>query len=584
MIEPGKSAKVTVYGRNLPGGKLDKSAVVDGRVLEKITVTIKAPDDKLARQRRASRGRKASTSLSLDGFEYRVRNEAGTSNPFLITFATAPVVLDNGDNETPETAQAITVPCEVAGRIEKRRDRDWYEFSAKKGEIYKIEVFSDRLGSPTDMYFILRNPATKQDLADVDVNNEGLPNNFKYHAMTEDPGVYSFAAPADGKYQILVASHTGDTLAGPRYFYRLRVTPARPDFHVVVMPGDGYRPDGTTVWRGGNNYLSVFAWRHDGFAGDITLSAENLPKGVTFPAQTLGPAVRSADIVLSAAADAAEWSGVVTFKATAQINGQTVVREARYASITWPGFPGFFGIPQFLRVDNSMALAVREKAPYKLTSTADKTTVPQGTRVNVTLKLDRLWPDYKNQLQIFPNNRIVPPNVLTHGVATFQPGKNEAKLVLNVGSNAPPGTYNIVFRAFGPVPFNNKARPIINVVQPSTPLVLTILPKQLARVSLGNSNPKIKVGEEAEIVVRVTRLFNYDGEYKVQLVLPPNVQGLSAEEVTIPAGKTEAKLVVKVDEDAQPGNRQNLVVKTTALFNGKSPVVQQSKINVNVVK
>src|SRR5262249_32676291 len=57
MIEPGKTAKVTVYGRNLPGGKPDKSAVVDGRVLEKATVEITAPKDKAALQRLAFSGR-----------------------------------------------------------------------------------------------------------------------------------------------------------------------------------------------------------------------------------------------------------------------------------------------------------------------------------------------------------------------------------------------------------------------------------------------------------------------------------------------------------------------------------------------
>src|SRR5207249_12133 len=33
MIEPGKKAQVTIYGRNLPNGKPDPSAVIDGRTL-----------------------------------------------------------------------------------------------------------------------------------------------------------------------------------------------------------------------------------------------------------------------------------------------------------------------------------------------------------------------------------------------------------------------------------------------------------------------------------------------------------------------------------------------------------------------
>ena len=45
MVEPGKTATVTVYGRNLPGGTPDPTAVADGIVLEKIIATISAPSD-----------------------------------------------------------------------------------------------------------------------------------------------------------------------------------------------------------------------------------------------------------------------------------------------------------------------------------------------------------------------------------------------------------------------------------------------------------------------------------------------------------------------------------------------------------
>ncbi len=87
-VEPGKTTAVTVYGRNLPGGKLDPSAVVDDRVLEKITVNVTAPSD--AGQRLAYSGVVSPRMAALDGFEYRVRNDAGSSNPFLLTLARAP--------------------------------------------------------------------------------------------------------------------------------------------------------------------------------------------------------------------------------------------------------------------------------------------------------------------------------------------------------------------------------------------------------------------------------------------------------------------------------------------------------------
>ena len=53
----------------------------------------------------------------------------------LLTYARASVVIENDDNDTPEKAQAVNVPCEIAGRIDKKRDRDWYVFDAKKGDV-----------------------------------------------------------------------------------------------------------------------------------------------------------------------------------------------------------------------------------------------------------------------------------------------------------------------------------------------------------------------------------------------------------------------------------------------------------------
>src|SRR5207247_8591253 len=73
----------------------------------------------------------------------------------------APVVLDNEANDKPEMAQQVPVPCEIAGRIEKKKDRDWYSFTAKKNDVYNIEVFSDRLGAPTDMYLVLDRKSTR---------------------------------------------------------------------------------------------------------------------------------------------------------------------------------------------------------------------------------------------------------------------------------------------------------------------------------------------------------------------------------------------------------------------------------------
>jgi hypothetical protein len=582
VVEPGKTSKVTLYGRNLPGGKLDPASVLDGRVLEALTVDVTAPNDPGALQRLGYGGHVAPTSATMDGFEYRLKTPAGTSNPVALFFAQAPVVLENPANDTQETAQVIPVPCEVAGRIEKKRDRDWYAFTAKKGDVYSINLDSHRLGAPTDMYLVVYNATGKQvtEMAQLDDDPVTLSTN-RFYSLTRDPPTYRFVAPADGKYYLLVYSHLGDALAGPDHVYRLRVAPERPDFRLIVMPPDTYRPDTCILGKGGNRNYTVFAQRLDGFKGDITLSFDKLPPGVTCPPQTLGPNQKQANVVLSAADNAPDYLGAVTLRGTATVKGVKREREARPATITWPVQPQQ-NIPTVTRLDRSLMLVVHGKAPFSLAFKKDTETVTHGGKVSVKLGLKRLLPDFKSPLQIQPVQGELPQG-MTFGPMTIASNQAEATLNLNVPGTIEPGTYNIVLRGFAPIAPAPKAK-AVNVVMPSTALRLVVLPKAVATLSVSNGNPTMKLGQTIELLVKVNRKYDYEGAFKVHLELPKGVQGVTADPVVIPAGQNEAKLVLRVPTNAPPGNRPNLIVRAVATVQGNHAINHDTKINVNVTK
>ena len=79
-----------------------------------------------------------------------------------------------------------------------------------------IEVMSHQLGANTDMYFVLKNLAAKQDITMQDDNPESLSLRF-FTANNRDPAPYKFVAPADGKYHLMLASHTGDNHVDPTH-------------------------------------------------------------------------------------------------------------------------------------------------------------------------------------------------------------------------------------------------------------------------------------------------------------------------------------------------------------------------------
>src|SRR5258706_4337925 len=126
------------------------------------------------------------------------------------------------------------------------------------------------------------------------------------------------------------------------------------------------QPGSSGVRADGNQYLDVFLFRYDGFTGAVTLTAEGLPAGVTCLPAVVNMGMKQGQFVLSAAANAAPFNGTINVKATATINGQQVVREARYASITWAVQPQQ-NIPTIARLDQSLPICIREKAHFNVT-------------------------------------------------------------------------------------------------------------------------------------------------------------------------------------------------------------------------
>jgi hypothetical protein len=70
----------------------------------------------------------------------------------------------------------------------------------------------------------------------------------------------------------------------------------------------------------------------------------------------------------------------------------------------------------------------------------------------------------------------------------------------------------------------------------------------------------------------------------VQLVSPASEKGIHAAEVTIPAGKDQAKLVIETDPEVMAGARSNLIVRVCARINGKGPINQEARLTVIVDK
>lgn len=484
FVEPGKQAQLTVYGRNLPNGQPDPTAVLNGSVLEKATVTVSVPSEPAVIQRLTYSGQINPASSMLDGFEYRLKNAAGTSNPYLLMFARNPLITDNSTNLTRDKAQEVPVPSEVTGKLDKTHTQAWYAFDAKKGETYSIELLGERIGAPIDFALVLYNPDPKLppmiELDDVLPTDAEFLSLNQFYTRTSDPARYQFKPATDGKYLVLVKSQEATHRSGPRQLYRLRISPEQPDFRLVVMPPSATLPEGAVLRQGGNADYTVFVWRRDGFNQDIALSADGLPPGVTCKPQLIGPGVKQAALVLGATADAAPWTGDIKVKGTATVNGQPLEREARAATITWAGNPQQPNLATMSRLDRSVVLAVRGKAPFVLTPTTETFTAKPGDKVTVPVKIERLDPEFKGPINVVATGLPTGMTFNNNNAPMAVPG-DTGSLVLTLTPMVAPGNYTIVFRGTGQVPFSKdpmaKTKPNAAFTLPSAPITVTVMPK-----------------------------------------------------------------------------------------------------------
>lgn len=440
---PGSNDEYTVYGRNLPGGQ-NSNLQLDGQTLQQLKVRIAIPGnvgDSLTFSSRLD-----PHQAGMDGLEYRVASPAGPSNPVLITAVTAPVVREQADNESPAKAQVLTLPCEVVGQFFPKRDMDWYTFEAKANDVFTIEVYSHRLGLPTDPGLLVQR-VTKNDsgeeqvsqivwVDDVTDNNRGK----EFDHRTNDPS-YRFVAPADGTYRVLVRDSHSAVKSDPRLVYRLAIRPEQPDFRLAAAPVD---LSGSILLRkGAREAIRVTAFRQDGYDGEIRVSATGLPNGVTSEEVIIGPGSNYTMVVLTAADGAPAGNGSVQIIGKGKVDGGDVTRTARV------GLP-LERIPFQQPNSNVASISARltdriqvsvsdvEKSLVALTAGDGKIIeTARGGVIKIPYTVVRAE-GVGGNITGFPTG--LPPNV---GVPQVGIGSNDkGEFELRLQANTPPGTYS----------------------------------------------------------------------------------------------------------------------------------------------
>ncbi len=195
-----------------------------------------------------------------------VTNGGFVSNPALFAVDSLPEALEHESNNTPATAQRVTLPLIINGRIGAPGDVDVFCFEGQTGSEVVAEVAARRLNSPLDSQLLLTDDSGRQIAFNDDSDNKaaGLET---HHADS----YLRATLPTNGTFYL----HLFDTpqQGGAEFSYRLRLSAPQPDFELRVVPSSLAARAGASV------PLTVYALRKDGFTNAISLGLLNSPTG-----------------------------------------------------------------------------------------------------------------------------------------------------------------------------------------------------------------------------------------------------------------------------------------------------------------
>ncbi len=317
---------------------------------------------------------------------------------------------ENEPNNKPAEAQKITLPCDIAGSFFPAADVDTFEFTAKKGETWWVEVASERLGLNTDPFVLVQQVKAnggKETLTDVAELYDIAPpmkvtsNGYSYDGPPYDAGSPDvngkFEIKEDGTYRLQVRDLFGGTRSDANNVYRLLVRQAAPDFslaawavHMTLRNGDRASLSKPMALRAGETRaFEVVVQRRDGFDGEIEIGMENLPPGVSAAGLKIAKGKPYGYLILTASGDAKRGFSLAKIVGKATVNGAVVTRPVRVASMEWPVKDAKGEIPApRLMADVPVSVTDSEQAPLTIATAENKVFEAKvGETLKIPLKL-----------------------------------------------------------------------------------------------------------------------------------------------------------------------------------------------------
>lgn len=489
--------------------------------------------------------------------------ENGQFSPSPVYFRVSPFanVMEVEPNNEPSKATKATadLPLGFNGVIDKDKDADFFRFTAKKGQVFDVNVYARRLRSPLDSVLVIH----KGDGAGLASNDDsGGPDSY-----------LRFTVPEDGEYCFQVYDHL--LRGSPESVYRVEITPVAPAL-TMSLPNVGSQPtqerQAIVVPRGNRFATLVRATRAD-FGGEVVVEAPDLPPGVTMHAEPVQPNLDVVPVVFEAAPDAPIAGKLVA------LSGKPADEKVKVAGKFRQDVELVLGnnnVRMYATHVDKPVVAVAEEVPFKLSIVQPKVPLVQLGQMQLKVVAERK-PGFTGGIHL---QMLFDPPGVGSGQADIPGDKNEAVLSLNASGGAQVRKWKIAVlgsadRPVAPAPAQGQPAPAPGTVPAAGPVWVS---SQLAELEIAPPVVLGKIemaateqGKPSPVLCKLDQKTKFDGKARLQLVgLPPNA---TSNELEIAATDTQAVFNVNVDAKTPAGQHNQLAAILTLIRDGE-PIVQ----------
>ncbi len=451
-------------------------------------------------------------------------------------------VLETEPNNSAADAAATELPRALNGILHAAGDVDHFQFGAKKGQVFDIECYARRLGSPVDAVIHV-----------LDASGNTLIGNDD----SRGPDSYlRFTVPADGNYVVRVSDHL--QRGGPDFVYRVEIEPAAAALTLGIPRVERYGQYRQTVSvPRGNRFATLVSASRANFGGDLVLEETALPDGIHITADPMPANLNVMPVLFEAAADAPLGGKLVDFTARHADASQNIRGGFLNQADLVLGPPNQ-SVYRRCEVDR-LAMAVVEHIPFKLEIVEPKVPLVRDGSLELKIIVQR---DEGFTAPISVQFPFRPPGVGTVPSVTIPEGQNEVVYPLNANGNAQIGPWKVYAIGSADVKGSAWASTQLASLTVAEPMVTVAMPRSAC-----------EQGQTVQILGTLNHVRSFQGQAKAQLLgLPAKV---TAPDVEFDSQTEQIVFEVAMDPSSPAGTHRNILCRVTVIQDGE-PIVSRA--------